>query len=60
MIRPLITDEINKAGRDKAYFVSPFGDTPYETLDEMFALVSEKCMEPGKKFLRRLDYPDES
>lgn len=51
MIRPLITDEINEAGQDKAYFVSPFGDTPYETLDEMFALVSERCKEPGRKYV---------
>lgn len=51
MIRPLITDDINDAERDKAYFVSPFGDTPYETLDEMFELVSERCAEPGRKYV---------
>lgn len=51
MVCPRITDEINDAGRYGAYFVSPFGDTPYRTRDEMFDIVARLCRKRGKKYV---------
>ncbi len=51
MITKTIMEEINEKGVDKGYIISPFCDTPYETVDEMFETIKTRCDEPGKKYI---------
>lgn len=51
MIRKTISDEINEKGLYKGYTVSPFCDTPYSTVDEMFERIKSLCNEGGKKYI---------
>lgn len=51
MRRPLITDEINARGMCSGHFISPFGDEPYETLNEMFELIAKDCHSDGRKYI---------
>ena len=55
MITKTIMREINEAGQYKGYKFSPFAKNPYKTLDEMFALIEEKCQEDGKKYIYAYD-----
>ena len=45
-----IKDKIRKAGYE-AYYVSPFGDIKYETLEEMNDKIKELCSKDGKKYI---------
>ena len=55
MIRKSIMDEINEVGKYKGYTISPFGETKYEEIDDMYKLIEEKCNEPGKKYIYAYD-----
>ena len=55
MIRKTIMDEINEIGKYKGYTIFPFGDNHYNTLDDMFKMIEEKCNEPGKKYIYAYD-----
>ena len=55
MINKTINDEINEKTEYKGYTISPFGDTPYEDIDEMYKLIEEKCNEDGKKYIYAYD-----
>ena len=51
MITKTIMDEINEIGKYKGYIVSPFCKTPYETVDEMYETIKNRCSEPGRKYI---------
>ena len=51
MVEKTIMDDINEKGDDKGYIVSPFCSTPYETIDEMYETIKNRCQEPGKKYI---------
>lgn len=51
MITKTIMEEINEKGQDKGYIVSPYCDTPYQTIDEMYETIKKRCSEPGKKYI---------
>lgn len=51
MITKTIMDEINEKGEYKGYTVSPFCDTPYNSIDEMYETIKARCNEPGKKYI---------
>ena len=51
MIRKTIMDEINENGRYKGIGLFPFGDNPYQSIDEMYHLIDKKCHEDGKKYI---------
>ena len=51
MIRKSITDEIKEKTKYNGYTISPYGDTPYKDIDEMYELIEEKCREKGKKYI---------
>ena len=51
MIRKTITDDINEKGKYTGYSLLPFGNNPYQTIDEMYELIQEKCQEEGKKYI---------
>jgi predicted AlkP superfamily pyrophosphatase or phosphodiesterase len=51
MITKTIMDEINEKGVDKGYIVSPFCDTPYESVKEMYDTIKQRCDEPGRKYI---------
>ena len=51
MITKTIMDDINEKGIDKGYIVSPYCDTPYKSVDEMFETILNRCREPGKKYI---------
>lgn len=60
MITKTIMDEINEKGEYKGYTVSPYGDTPYQTIDEMYEIIKNKCKEPGKKYIYAYDTEPDS
>lgn len=51
MIRTSITDEINEAGLYAGHCVSPYSDEPYQTLNEMFNMIAQRCESAGKKYI---------
>ena len=51
MITKTIMDEINEQGKYSGHIVSPFCDTPYTTIDEMYETIIKRCNEPGKKYI---------
>ncbi len=51
MITKTIMDEINEEDKYQGYTVSPFCDTPYTTVDEMFETILNHCKKPGKKYI---------
>lgn len=51
MITKTIMDEINEKGEFNGYTISPFCNTPYETVDEMYETIKNRCHEPGKKYI---------
>lgn len=51
MITKTIMDDINEKGEYKGYIVSKFCSTPYETVDEMFEMIKNRCSEPGRKYI---------
>ena len=51
MITKTMMEEINEKGEFKGYIISPFASNPYQNIDEMFAMIREKCHEPGKKYV---------
>lgn len=51
MIRKTIMDDINEKGKYQGYGLFPFGDNPYQTIDEMYKIIEEKCQEEGKKYI---------
>lgn len=55
MITKTIMDEINEKGKFKGYIVSPYCSTPYETVDEMYEIIKNRCNEPGKKYIYAYD-----
>lgn len=55
MIRKTIMEEINEIGKYKGYKLFPFGEEPYETLDDMFKIIEDKCSEKGKKYIYAYD-----
>lgn len=46
-----IMDEINEQGEYKGYVISPFSGIKYETTDEFYNAIKNKCQEPGKKYI---------
>ena len=55
MIRKTIMDDINEKGKYQGYGLFPFGDNSYQSLDEMFNLIEEKCHKEGKKYIYAYD-----
>lgn len=55
MIRKAIMDEINEKTSFKGYTLYPFGDNPYQSIDEMYQIIEEKCNEDGKKYIYAYD-----
>ncbi len=51
MITKTIMDDINEKGEYKGYIISKFCSTPYETVDEMFEMIKNRCSEPGRKYI---------
>ena len=51
MITKTIVNEINDAGNYTAYTVSPFDGINYNSIDEMFDIIENKCNENGKKYI---------
>lgn len=51
MIEKTIMEDINEKGEYKGYIVSPYCDTPYKTVDEMYETIKKRCSEPGKKYI---------
>ncbi len=51
MICKPITDEINESGIYAGHYVSPYGDEPYRTLDEMFGIIARHCQGEGRKYI---------
>ena len=51
MITKTIMDDINEKGEYKGYIVSKFSSNPYETVDEMFEMIKNRCSEPGRKYI---------
>ena len=51
MITKTMMEEINEKGEYKGYIISPYCSTPYQSIDEMFSMIKEKCQEPGKKYI---------
>ena len=55
MIRKTIMDDINEKGKFSGYGLFPFGDNAYQSIDEMFNRIEEKCHENGKKYIYAYD-----
>ena len=51
MIRKSISKEIKEAGKYEGYTLYPFGENKYNSLDEMFSIIENKCNEPSKKYI---------
>ena len=60
MITKTIMDEINEKGEFKGYTVSKFCSTPYETIDEMYETIKNRCMEDDKKYIYAYDTDPDS
>ena len=54
MIRKTIMDEINENG-GIAYTLYPFGSNHYESIDDLYNIITEKCHEAGKKYIYAYD-----
>lgn len=46
-----IMDEINEKTQYKGYTLFPFGENPYNNIDDMFDIIAKKCNEEGKKYI---------
>lgn len=55
MITKTIVDEINEKGQYKGYTLSPFKDTIYSNLDEMYNLIEGLCNDSEKKYIYAYD-----
>ena len=55
MIRKSICEEINERGIDKGYELFPFGEKPYQTIDEMFNTIETLCNKGEKKYIYAYD-----
>ena len=55
MIRKSIDEEINEVGKYKGYKLFPFGESSYDTLDEMYDRIEKLCKEDGKKYIYAYD-----
>ena len=51
MVTKSIMDQINEVGKYKAYSLFPFGNNSYNSLDELFEMIEEKCNEDGNKYI---------
>ncbi|MBE6161358.1 MAG: alkaline phosphatase family protein [Firmicutes bacterium] len=51
MIRKSIMDEINEKTNYKGYTLFPFGENPYNDLDDMFKIIKDKCSTDKKKYI---------
>ena len=51
MITKTIAEEINEKGEFKGYNLTPFSNTPYRTISEMYEMIKDKCSEAGKKYI---------
>ena len=51
MITKTIMEEINEKGEYQGYIVSPYCDTPYNNISEMYETIKEKCLKPGRKYI---------
>lgn len=60
MIRKTISEDINELGNDKGYILFPFGDDPYNDLDDMFWKIEQLCKEPDKKYIYAYDTEPDS
>lgn len=55
MLTKPITEEINEQGQYTGYFVSPFGEINYESLDDMLSKIFDICQKDGKKYIYAYD-----
>ena len=51
MITKSISEEINEIGVYKGYRYFPFGENHYNSLDDLFETIEERCNEEGKKYI---------
>ena len=51
MVTKSIMEQINEVGKYKAYSLFPFGSGAYNSLDELFEMIEEKCNEDGNKYI---------
>ena len=55
MIRKSISEEIRDKGVDQGYTFFPFGENPYENLDDLYNKIEKLCNEDGKKYIYAYD-----
>lgn len=55
LVQKKIIDEINENTDFSSFEVSPYGAIPYDTLDEMFEIIKNKCQKTGKKYIYAYD-----
>ncbi len=60
LVTQTIVDEINTKTQNLGCEIMPFGSSKYNSIDEMFSLIEERAMEPGKKFIYAYDTEPDS
>lgn len=55
MITKSIMEEINEKGEDLGYILFPFGDNPYNNIDDLYNKIEVLCNESGKKYIYAYD-----
>ena len=55
MKRKTISKEINEKNKYKGYTLFPFGENPYDNIDDMFKKIESLCKEKEKKYIYAYD-----
>lgn len=55
LVTTTIADEINNNGKYKAMELFPFGDNPYQNLDDMLNIIKEETKKTGHKYIYAYD-----
>lgn len=54
-VNKTITDEINEKGIYCSRILFPFGEEPYQNLDDMLSIIKDECHKDGKKYIYAYD-----